>query len=261
MFTSHPRTITDLAAFGVKIDQEVTNAMALLDAARATTLRNPTGDLAAAYDAGTLTLDNIAEQITTAATIAAASERVHLAANTIEQCVHGTIRAWIRANADTILKTLRPQFDQAAAIVQVAAKHFAPGATDKQILAGGSPAVVAHEKLAAALMTLGQIRALRVNVGECARWGEQDASWYITGAKDMADLDRAHFAYTGTGDGFHALAYAGFTLRLNTPAEAAKVAAGAQATTDQAEAKAREERAAVVTGGWPSWSDPAGATV
>ena len=115
-----------------------------------------------------------------------------------------------------------------------------PGVSDRDLIAAGSKAVAANEGLAAALDTLNAIRTLRIDVADCAHESEQDVTWWINGARDMQHLAQAMWAYNGAGNAFHALAHAGFTLRMNTAAEAAKVAAGAQATTDAEEAAARE---------------------
>jgi hypothetical protein len=240
MITNHARTVSDLAAAGVTVPENVAAALELLKIARETVLTDPTADLRTEYEAGTLTPENIRARMIEAATVAAAAERIRLAAQTIEQGVIGTVNAWIRADAANIIKAMRPTFDKAAATVQTAGKHFAPNATAAQVLDGGAAAAAAHEKLADALATLDRLRTLRVAVAYVAREGEQTATWWIAQARDLAALEQAQRAYSGTGNAFHALAHEGFTLRMSTEAEAARVAAGARVTTETEEAAQRE---------------------
>lgn len=240
MIVNHSRTVADLAAAGVTIPEHVTHALELLKVAKETILLDPTAGLRDEYDAGTLTPDNLRARMVEAATIAAASERIRAAATTIEQSVVGTVNAWLKADHDKIVKALRPAFDKAAAIVHAAGAHFAPGATPADVLRGGSAAAAAHEHLAEALSTLAHLRSLRVAVGDVANIGEQDVTWWITEARDLATLARAERAYYGAGNAFHALAAEGFKLRMNLPTEAAAVTRGARVTTE-AEAKAAED--------------------
>jgi hypothetical protein len=82
---------------------------------------------------------------------------------------------------------------------------------------------------------------------------EQEVTWWIAGAEDNAALDAAHRAYSAPGNAFHNLAAAGFTLRMNTPAEAERVAAGARAAS---EAQAEAERQAQLREHRESWAPP-----
>lgn len=242
MINNHSRIVADLRAAGVTVPKHVSAALDLLKTARETMLTDPTAGLRDEYDAGTLTTTNVAERMIHAATIAAAAERLRLALVTIEQAVTRTVNVWLKTDADKIVTALRPAFDEAAAIVQTAGAHFPPHASAAQILDGGAAAAAAHEQLAEALAALDHLRNLRVSVAYAAGEGEQDASWWIADARDAGALEQAQRAYYGSGNAFHALAHEGFTLRLNTTAEAARVAAGARAATE-AEEHARREAA------------------
>lgn len=252
---NYTRLIADLAGYGVTIDKSVTDALALLAAAREVVVTDPTADLRTEYEAGALTVDNVRERMITAATVAAAAERIRLAAQTIEGSVSGTVNAWIRANGDSIIKQLQPKFTEAAAVVQVAGQHFAPNATAETILKGGAEAAAAHEKLSQALATLDHLRSLRMSVADVTGDGPQDATWWIDSARDVAELDRAGYAYRGSGNAFHALAHAGFTLRMNTTADATRVASGARATTEAEETAAREAHLAEHRESWAGYFD------
>lgn len=252
MITDYPRFMIDLASFGVKLDPAVAEAMAVIEEARDVRNARPLEDLASKYARGEVTSRNTREQIIEAATLAAGSERIHLAAAQIENAACGTLRAWVKKNSDQIVDQLRLAFDQRAAHVAVAAHYFPPDATPAQLVAAGAAAVEAHEGLDATLSTLNTLRSLRVEVADCAGFGadEQDATWWIAGARDAASLEHARRLFHGVGNAFHALAHAGFTLRMNTTAEAAKVAAGARAITDAREAAEREAAAAEVRESW-----------
>lgn len=253
---NYPRLIADLRTYGVKTDKTVTEALAIIEASKAVRNISPVDDLRSAYANGDITSANVRDTIIQAASLAAGAERIALAANAVEDATNGTLRRWIGAREDQIVSTLRAPFGQAADYVHAAARYFPPNATDSQILAGGSKAVEAREGLGAALDKLNHIRSLRMSVAECAGGGEQDASWYIDGATDLDALDAAQRAYYGSGNAFHSLAHAGFTLRLNTKSDAAKVAQGAKATTDAAEAVEREKRVAATREELAGWLKP-----
>lgn len=256
MIASYPRTISELAHFQVTVDKSVHDALDLLDAAKAAALLDPTADLAAAYQAGKLTPTNVGKHMIHAATISLARERLYLASQAIEQGVSATIREWIRANADRIITEMRPAFDDAAALVHAAGAHFPPAATAAQIIEGGSRAVEAHEHLDAALATLHRVRALRIAVGDCAGHGEQDVTWWVAAVSDALHLDQAVRAYTSAGDAFHSLAHAGFTLRMNTVTEAARITSGVQRVEAEAESARTKVAAAATSDGWPDWLNP-----
>lgn len=254
MNTKYDRLIADLKSVGVKTDATVEEAIALIGVVRAAKNTAPVADLVAAYASGEITTENAAQAIIDTATLAVASERITIAADAIEDAASGTLRRWLATREDQIVKAMRPAFDAAAAQVQVAGTHFPPGVSDAHLIALGSKAVIAREGLDEALDVVSKIRGLRVDVADCAGFAGQDVTWYIEGARDLDHLDAAHRAYTGTGNAFHALAAQGFTLRLNTRAEAAKVAAGARTVSETQEAERRAKRAAEIRDGWPQFT-------
>lgn len=249
MITNFPRFIADLEKFGAKTDATVAEQLQIVAAARAVAQTQPLADLQAAY--GTLTPDNAAQAIIDAATLAAGSQRIQEASNVVIAAAGGTLRRWVGAHEDEIVKAMRPTWDKAAEVVHAAGRHFPPGASPEFILRGGAAAATAYEGLSAALDVLAQVRSLRVEVADCRGGEQQSAEWYITGAEDLDHLDTARRAYHGGGSCWHALAHAGFTLRLNTKAEAAKVAAGARSVSDAREQAAREARSAEIRESWP----------
>lgn len=232
---------TDLEHFGATLPKAALDARATLTEARLTAAHQPLSDLEAEYAAGQITADNVAAKIIEAASQLAAREHKQQALNAVENGCNRTIRLALRDAGDRILKSLTKPFNEAAAIVQTAGSYFGSDPTPEQIVAGGVPALAAHEKLADALQTLTRIRSLRVALADCGYDGtEQDVTWWISEARDVAALEYATRVYTAPGHAFHNLAAAGFTLRLNTPADAERVASGARAATDAAEAAARD---------------------
>lgn len=242
MITDYIKLTHDLETYGATLPKPVTAARATLAAAKETAAAQPLADLAAEYQSGKVTAANVGARMTEAGQALAGVDHIRQVLTTIENGVTGTIRAGIRTDAEKILTGLRPAFDEAAAIVQTAGAHFGSTATAEQILAGGVDAVVANQHLTQALNTLTQLRGLRVALCDCGYGAdEQDVTWWIAGADDALALDTARRAYTAPGDAFHNLAALGFTLRMNTPQEAERVATGAQNATDAREAAQREE--------------------
>jgi hypothetical protein len=254
VITNYVRLVANLEKYGVATDGTVARTLAIIDAANAVANTQPLKDLQAAY--GDLTPDTTAHAIIDAASLAAGSQRIREASGVVIGAANGTLRQWIGQHEDKIVKALRPAWDQAAAVVHVAGKHFPPGASPESILGAGVAAATAYQGLASALDTLAQIRSLRAEVADCAGSGEQDVTWYITGAKDLDALEAAGRAFHGSGSCWHALAFAGFTLRLNTRTEADRLAAGARSVSDAKEQAEREARAAELRDGW-HWPEPA----
>jgi hypothetical protein len=232
---------TDLEHFGAKLPKDVLDARATLTEARLASAHQPLLDLEAEYDAGDINAGNVAEKLAEATSRLAARTHNQQALNAIENGCTRTMRAGLRDAGERILKALTKPFDEAAEVVQTAGRYFGSDPTPEQIIAGGVPALAAHEKLEGALHTLTQIRSLRVSLADCGYGpGEQDVTWWISEARDVEALEHAERAYSAAGNAFHNLAAAGFTLRMNTPEEARRVATGARAATDAAEAAARE---------------------
>lgn len=248
MITNYVRIITNLQRYGVTTDDTVAETLRIIDTANTVATTEPLKDLHAAYDS--LTPDTAAQAIIEAATLAAGSQRIREASGVVIGAAQGALRQWIGAREDEIVTSLRPAWDEAAAVVHAAGRHFPPGASPESILAGGVGAATAYQGLSSALDALAQIRSVRVDVADCAGNVEQDVTWYIAGAKDMDDLASASRAFTGSGSAWHALTFAGFTLRLNTRAEAARITAGARSVSDAKEQAEREARAAEVRSGW-----------
>lgn len=244
MLTNYNTLTTELEHFGATLPKSVADARRILAEARKAAAVQPLDDLGEQYAAGSVTAANVSKMLHATAGALAARDNLHAALTQIENGCHRTMRDGIRDNGEKILKALRPAFDNAATIVQTAGRYFGSDPTAEQIMAGGVAAVAAHEQLADALHTLTRIRNLRVNLADCGYGApdhaEQDTTWWIARAADSETLDAARRAYIAPGHAFHNLAAAGFTLRMNTPAEAERVAAGARAATEAREEAERE---------------------
>lgn len=105
-------------------------------------------------------------------------------------------------------------------------------------------AVEAWHNLAAAKVTLTQVTNARATIAEVERDHSPAYLHYITGNHTQAQLWHAEAEYSGVGHGLHNLARAGFTLRLNTKAEAQKLAETARTKTEQQQAQADAARIA-----------------
>lgn len=252
-------TARTLTAAGLELPAAAATCLAVDEAATEAANVAPTADLAALIATGEMTPENVGPAVTEAAGKLAAQQYAAQVVRDLDGPLRTAFNAALRADAPRLLKTLRRPFDQAAAVVHAAAEHFAPGASAEDVLAGGAAAAAAHEQLAAALGTLGRIRGARVALAEICGEGEQDPSWWIANAADDAELDRARWAWAQPGDPFHALAYAGFRLRLNTATEAASVTSQAAAVTAEHEAAEQARLVAEITDGWPAFpTAPAG---
>lgn len=242
-----------LEQLGLTVHEDAVTALAILDAAQEAAEARPTDDLVRALESGKLTKRNVGAAVEIAATKLAAKQYAQQVVRDIDGPLRLRFNAAIRSQSGAILDALRPRFDEAAAVVHAAAKHFTPGATDREILSAGAASALAHEQLGDACAELARIRHVRVTLADLGAEGEQDASWWIASATDEADLDRARWAFRQPADAFHSLASAGFQLRMNTPQEAAVVTSAAARATAKAEAAERDRLAAEVREGWPAF--------
>lgn len=123
---NYARLIADLERRGVKTDATVTEALAVIAAAKAAAEIQPINDLRSAYETGAITADNAAQAILDAATTVVATGRIRETSGALQDAANATLRRWLGSREEQIVKALRPDFDKAAAVVQVAGSHFAP---------------------------------------------------------------------------------------------------------------------------------------
>lgn len=228
------RYLDDLTALNVTLPDNAVRAADTYRAALAAAAEAPATDLQAALVAGTLTPDNIAAMVSDAALRQAAAKNAHEVVNALRTTFNKVIRDALRLDRDRITKELRAQFDPAAAKVAEAAQHFGPDTTPDQVITAKPDVVKRYNQVAAHVTALDAVtQAYRTLLSDVLRELPDDiVTLFITGADD---LDHARDLYRARGS-WLALAHAGFSLRLNTPSEAAKVSARASAKAQEAAA-------------------------
>lgn len=248
----------ELDAIGVTITKSMRSVLDTLSALQA--CRDTNHAEAARLDSSgdRLTAGNAAAKLKEHATCLVVADKVATAYLDFESTCNAAWYEAVRSAHASLFGQLRERFAEHAAVVQTAGLYFGSDATDGEVLAGGVEAVAVWQKLSDATGKLILVRSCRVQLAEIAHEGEQSVEWYIDGAADAEALDLARRVYAEPGDVFLNLAHAGFTLRLNSPAEAAKVAAGAQAVSDARETEAREAALAEHRASWPAFATSVG---
>lgn len=236
------RTFT---ALGIDLPKACQEASALANAALAATSTPAVKDLHDEILAGTATQKNIAAKLKESAIELLAAERIITAAEGTQSAINTLYFGALKASADQLVTALRPTFDEAAAVIQTAGKHFAATASEKDVLNAGMEAVQAWHSLAAANNTMTKIRNARAVIAEAERDNAPSYLHYITGNHTQAELWQAEAQFNGVGHGLHNLARAGFTLHLNTKTEAQKLADTARTKTEKEQAQAERDRIAV----------------
>lgn len=232
------------ASLHIDLPKECQDASALANAALAATNSPAVQDLHDGILAGTVTPKNIAAKLTESAIALMAAERIHTAPEGTQSAVNTLYFGALKTNADKLVAALRPAFNEAAAVIQTAGKHFDPDANERDILSAGMEAVEAWHNLAAAKVIMTQIINARATIADTERDHSPAYLHYISGNYTQAQLWQAEAEYTGVGHGLHNLARAGFTLHLNTKAEAQKLAETARTKTEQQQAQAEAARIA-----------------
>ncbi|QYF89711.1 hypothetical protein [Arthrobacter sp. PAMC25284] len=244
MFDYIRRINRTFAALDIALPKECQAATALAEAAIEATNPTTADDLNDAIAAGTITPKNLGAKLIEAALALVAAERIHAAAEGTQSAITTIYYDGFRNHADKLVEALRTPFNEAAATLTAAARHFQDGATPQQILNAGPEAVTAWHGLDAARHTMGQVRTARAIIADIERDNADAYLHYIGGNHNQAELWHAEAQYTGVGDGLHNLATAGYTLHLNTRAEAAALARTAQTKSAKEQAAAEAARIA-----------------
>ncbi|MDE8668003.1 hypothetical protein PY310_05320 [Pseudarthrobacter sp. H3Y2-7] len=244
MFAEIRRIDRTFAGLAIDLPKECQDASPLANAAIAATNSPAVQDLHDGILSGTITPKNIAAKLTESAIAIMAAERIITAAEGTQSAINTLYFGALKAHADKLVTALRPAFDEAAKVIQTAGKYFAPDANERDILSAGMEAVEAWHNLAAAKVTLTQIINARATIADTERDNSPAYLHYISGNYTQAQLWQAEAEYTGVGHGLHNLARAGFTLHLNTKAEALKLAETARTKTEQQQAQAEAARIA-----------------
>jgi len=233
---------------GIELPKESQDAAALADAILNATTETAGADLNASILDGTTTIDNIGDKLRETAVAMLAAERIPAAAHATQSAVNGAFFTGIRTNADSLIKALRKPFDTAAKTITEAGRHFSPDANAGTVLAAGPAAAQAWEDLTAARNTATQVRNARVIIADAERDNTPNYLHYIAPVTDLGRIQLAEALWHSTGDALHHLTHEGFTLRLNTAAEAQSMVNTAKTTAqraaEQADAAARAARLA-----------------
>lgn len=219
---------TTLDRVGITPPEAAARALETLEAITAAASRDHYAEaLATVHE---LTPDNAAERVHELAL--AMSTRTHLtgAARHLEGPVARAYVDAIRADVDGIIAQMRPAFDAAAATVAVATDLVPEGTTPADLLTLGDAAIAAHRAVESARSTLTLVNAARVTLARLTGEGDTPrVSWYVAPSNRGMDELRQAGAVWQRGLRWERLLTRGFTLRLNTPGEAAAIEAGAGA--------------------------------
>ncbi|CAN5813745.1 hypothetical protein BH23ACT4_BH23ACT4_03620 [soil metagenome] len=222
-----PSNLSDkLAAFKIKLE-DLDRLVAVQQAIAAAANPDPELGIEILVRSGKATPSNVAKALESDVRAQVdAQPRQRSAAIAIE-ALGKQASAVVRSNAETILETIRPEFDKVARELQqttvlVGAKP------DKAILnvPGAGTATDRQRELVPQLTALNGIRVL---LG-----GTRSPAWYLETIPNVDAYEKAEQAFLR--DGPLGLIAAGIAVRLNSNAEAEALLDGATAATDQAAA-------------------------
>jgi hypothetical protein len=226
------RRLTDL---GVAVPRPFADAAALAHEVHKVVAAQPTTDLRADVLAGRVTAGNAADKINDCAMQVVVADNARQVARDLEHPMEQRARDLCARLGDDIVVSLRPVFDDAAARVAVALDELGPRPDRDTVLSAGPLAREAWSRREQAATVLADIRRIVIDLrgGELAR-----PAWFLAEADSVDVLAAAQAAMRNH---IANLIDAGYAVRLNTTAEAAQLAAGAQLATQEAD---RAERAA-----------------
>ena len=219
-----------LAECGVALPPSAQTALDTLAALQAEASRDVVAEAMAAAISTPLTPKNAGKRVQDLATALTARSRAVEAAQHYERAVLDQFRDAIVAHTDDLIIAMRPYFDAAAKVVQEAGALIDPDRPPTT--SDGLHVLEVAQALDEAQRRLSVVQTARIRVSEMSGYAEPDASWFI---EEAADSDALALARLWKKRSWHRLARAGFTLRLNTPAEAAAVVSNAAANANAAE--------------------------
>jgi hypothetical protein len=249
--TQHQQFAHALQALGVELPADAAEAVDTWAAASVLRSESPEGALRDAASAGTLTAENVGAAITSAAAALVARDKVPEMVSSLDFPLSRRFVQAIQTNADQIVLAMREQFDAAADELAKAATVVPLDADAAAVLNLGPDAATAWHQLAHAAGVLDAIASARTNLAR--RYAHADrsqlgAALFVAGVETSQDLDRANAAYSGAGPymtgapqpqggAWRRLLDAGFTLHLNTVAEAAEAASAPDGTLKRSGAR------------------------
>lgn len=232
---STARTFTNL---GIELPKACTQALELADAITEATTTTAAAELNNGITDGSITPANVVKKLREAAQAMLIAERLPQAAQATESALTAAFNAGIRDNAEDLIDQLSEPFNTAAATVTTAGRHFQPEANAATVLAAGVEAAAAWQDLTEARSTLAQIRNARAIIADLERDNTHPALFYIAGPLTAQDVWNVQSNWGGAGDFFHHLTHEGYSLNLNTSAEARAIEESAQATAEEQAATA-----------------------
>ncbi len=237
----------DLQALGLDLPEQARTALDVQAAALTAASATPTEDLRADAEAGTLDPATIGARVREAALALNARAAAHEVARELIHPLQKVATRAVMADADRIVKAMRPAFDTVAAGIAEAAARFDPDTSPERVIATGPEATAAYRTLDQHRATLDRVHAVRATLTRSYGYGATGtpaAAWYVATFVDFAQVERAQRLLEqdgGPGGQWLRLASAGYRLRLNTATEAAAVLAKAHGATDRAQ-RAAEQR-------------------
>jgi hypothetical protein len=223
-----------LGALGVAVPEGVQRVLDLDAALVAAATADPLDVIRAGILGGTLTPAKAPKALGDAASAMLAVEKAEDARRALLPTLDLVARQALAADAERIVADLRPAFDDAAARLVADLAVLGPE-PDKRALTTPAGAHAWHDR-EAALAVLADVHTVRTDLAEVGHGGAE-AGWYVAGHLDGA-LPANPWRWWD-------VIAAGYTLRLNTAAEADAVAQGAVLLVAERERSAAEaERAA-----------------
>lgn len=230
-FFNPDKLLQGLAHFGITPPADLTAAVAIRSAAVAAAATHPMGDLEADLLDGKVKPKDVAARVHKAALELTATDNAHRIVANLDDTFKRILRRAARAGAEEIIATLKPIFADRVTTLTASADIIGYTQTPEAILNLGPAAATAWQQMRDAVSDLDRIHRIRVALGNAGYGDGRDPVWYIATLTATRTLEDAQAAFSK--DKVAGLAAAGFTLRLNTLAEADQVLAdGAQAIAD-----------------------------
>ena len=233
IFTHITRPAASLVRSGATLPKDAQDALILAEKVDASLNITSEADLAEGILTGRISIDEITKEVHQVALDLAMIDRAKQAAYVTVEPITRLFRAAIREHADDLVAQLRERFDAAAEIVQEAGRHFGPETSHKEILHAGIDAVAAWQVLSGAINELNDVRTARGHIAEIEGTALPFWSFYVEDMVNGSVRDEIEASATRAGQMFHNLAHSGFTLRLNTTAEAQELFEQARITDAQ----------------------------
>lgn len=238
------RYLDDLTALNVTLPtKSVAAADAYREALRVASL-SPAADLAAGILGGIITADTIGEHVSTGALELAAKAHAHELVRNLGTTFNRAIRDGLREDAERIITELRATFDPAAKAIMDAALHFGPGTTAADVITAKPDVVKRYNSISSHGVTLDAVRRAYLTLLTDVTRDRPDeiAALFVTDADDLNALEETY----RDREPWLSLAHHGYTLRLNTPAEAERVVAAAHAKEQARLAAEKAEQVAAM---------------